>query len=516
MRWTRAVVSASILSIMIAGCGAGPSDRPGVAIERPPVAGEATTSAAAAPPPQAEVPKTDLNWRECTTPTLDLLGLGPAPEGLVLECAEYSTPIDASGAILGSFRNGAIRARLPQTPADAAPVMLTSGADRSSTATLAGLAVGPANAILAQHPIVAVDRRGIGSSQPIDCLPPEIRTAMHDNAQFAPGDDQIATMAELSQDATIACRDFLQPYDGTFDAAHAADDIEQLRKQWQVEHIALLGTGNGALVAMAYARKFGDHLARLVLDSPHPVGVDAVTRGEQQVQGAEAALTAFAQRCVGLKCSLGPDPRGAVTALLGKASAGQLGDISANGLLTAITGFLGSPRADQNNRVTELADALSAADRGDLAALENQVQRATSATADDGQFVNGCTDTQQPPTAGQAAGLADDWGVKYPVFGRAAAISLLTCSAWPVLTPPAGPEKLALPVLVLAGVADPVSGAGQASVTGALGRAGARNATLTWQGYGHPVSNHSGCAQRAVVEYLKDAKLPADGTACPA
>ncbi|WP_280450294.1 hypothetical protein [Nocardia cyriacigeorgica] len=55
MRWTRAVVPASILSIMIAGCGAGPSDRPGVAIERPPVAGEATTSAAgAAPPPGAE------------------------------------------------------------------------------------------------------------------------------------------------------------------------------------------------------------------------------------------------------------------------------------------------------------------------------------------------------------------------------------------------------------------------------------------------------------------------------
>ncbi|WP_280448150.1 hypothetical protein [Nocardia cyriacigeorgica] len=55
MRWTRAVVPASILSIMIAGCGAGPSDRPGVAIERPPVAGEATTSAAAAAAPQAEV-----------------------------------------------------------------------------------------------------------------------------------------------------------------------------------------------------------------------------------------------------------------------------------------------------------------------------------------------------------------------------------------------------------------------------------------------------------------------------
>ncbi|MEU7766054.1 alpha/beta hydrolase, partial [Nocardia sp. NPDC049190] len=66
-------------------------------------------------------------------------------------------------------------------------------------------------------------------------------------------------------------------------------------------------------------------------------------------------------------------------------------------------------------------------------------------------------------------------------------------------------------------VADPVVGdGGQASVTGALGAAGARHATLTWQGWGHPVSTHSGCAQQALSNYLKDAKLPADGTACPA
>jgi pimeloyl-ACP methyl ester carboxylesterase len=518
MRWTRAAVLASSLSIMIAGCGAGPSDRPGVAVERPPAVGGSATTSAAAPPPRAEVPKTDLSWHECTAPTLDLLGLGPAPAGLILDCAEYSTPIDASGGVLGSFRAGAMRARLPQTPADAAPLVLTSGSDRSSSATLAGLAVGPASGLLAARPIVAVDRRGLGTSQPIDCLPVDVRRGMADNAQFGPGaNDPAQAMTGFSQDATIACRDFLHPYEGTFDAPHAADDIEQLRKQWQVDHIDLLGSGNGAKVALSYARKFGDHLSRLVLDSPEAVGADATTRAEQQVQGAEAALTAFAQRCTGINCALGANPRAAITDLVNRASTGGLGDISANALLTAVTGFLGSPRADQVNRVAELADALSAAGRGDRGTLGNIILRESAATASDGQFVNRCTDSQTPPSPTRAKELSDEWAQKYPVFGRSAAIAMMSCAAWPVTQAPPMPTQLNMPVLVLGGSADPVVGnAGQASVTGALGAAGARHASLTWQGWGHPVFSHSGCAQLALLDYLKDAKLPADATACPA
>lgn len=516
MRWTRAVVLASALSIMTAGCGAGPSDRPGVAIERAPMQEGPSTSESAQPPPEAETPKNDLSWRECTQSTFDRLQLGPAPEGLVLDCAEYATPIDTAGSVLGSFRTAAVRARLPQTPADAAPLVLTSGADRSSTETLAGLATDPKNALLAAQPIVAVDRRGIGNSQQIDCLPEEIRDGMHNNAQFTPGNDPMAAMTEFSQDGTISCRDFLQPYDGTFDAAHAADDIEELRKHWQVDHIALLGTGNGGSVAMDYARKFGDHLARLVLDSPTPFGTDALTRTEQQVQGAEAALNAFAQRCTGLGCALGSDPRTAVLDVVGKAANGELGNISANGVLTAVTGFLGNPRASNDGRISELADALAAARQGDRGPLESLIERETTATASDGQFVNGCTDAGQQPSTSQVSEVAKTWGDKYPAFGRAAAISLLTCSAWPAGPPTPAPEKLELPVLVLTGVADPVAGIGQASVAGALGAAGARHSTVNWQGWGHPVNAHSSCAQQISANYLTNNELPTDGTACPA
>ncbi|AHH20034.1 putative hydrolase [Nocardia nova SH22a] len=523
MRWTRAALLASSLTVLLtAACGAGPSQRPGVAVEGPhDGSGPAVTATSTAPPPppQAQVPKTDLAWHDCAAPTFNLLGAGAPPPGVIFECADFSVPIDTGGSILGTFRTAAVRARTPQTPADAAPVVVTSGADRSTTATLAGLVSGPGAAILGAHPLVGVDRRGLGSSQPLDCLLDDTRRGLADNGQFVPGGgDRVDATAKLSQDATVACQDFLQPYQATFDAPHAADDIEQLRKQWQVDRIDLLGTGNGARVALSYAAKYGsDHLARLVLDSPEPVGTDQVSRTEQQVKGAEAALTGFARRCADLGCSLGADPRAAITDLVGRAGAGQLGTVSASALTTTITAFLGDPRADQTAHTAELADALSAAGRGDLGALQNLITRESAAVAADGQFVSRCSDNQQAATPERAKQLQTDWGTKYPVFGATAATGLMECSAWPVVKAPAQPDKFTLPVLVLGTAADPiVGGDGPSSVTGVLGAAGARTSTLQWQGGGHPVFTHSGCAQQNIVTYLKDAKLPADGTVCPA
>lgn len=521
MRWTRAALLASSLTVLLTtACGAGPSDRPGVALDQPHGGPGAalSTSKAPPPPPQAQAPKTDLSWHDCAAPTFSLLGTGPPPAGVIFECAEYSTPIDTGGRVLGDFRAAAVRARTAKTPADAAPLVVTSGGDRSSTATVAGLVSGSGTAILDTRPVVGVDRRGIGSSQPIDCLPDDIRRGMADNAQFAPGNqDQISALADLSKKATIACQDFLQPYQAAFDAPHAADDIEQLRKQWQVDRIDLLGTGNGARVAMSYAAKYGDHLARLVLDSPEPAATDAITRTEQQIKGAKAALDGFIGRCIDLQCSLGPDPRGAITDLVGRAAAGQLGTLSAAAVTDTITAFLGNPRADQAAHTSELADALSAAGHDDLGPLQNLVTKASAATGSDGQFVSRCSDDQQPATPERVEGLKDDWGTKYPVFGRSGAIGLMACSAWPASPPPPAPDKLELPVLVLGTAADPVVGGdGRSSVTGALGAAGARDSTVLWQGWGHPVFTHSDCAKQSIIGYLNDATLPADGTVCPA
>nr|WP_306303591.1 alpha/beta hydrolase [Skermania piniformis] len=481
--------------------------------------GNAPTPSSTELPPPAEppAPKAEPAWRDCTTSTLDLYGLGAAPNGLTLECAELTVPVDAGGNGYGAFTAGVMRARLPQTPADAAPLVLTSGSDRPSTATLAGMAIGPATPVLAARPIVAFDRRGTGSSQAIECISAGTRRGLTENAQFsANGADRLDSIVKLSQDATTSCKDFLQPQEMTFDTTHAAEDLEQLRLVWQVDSIGLLGTGEGAQVALAYARMFPGHLSRLVLDAPQGIG-DAQTLAEQRVQGAEAALDAFANRCAALNCALGPDPRAAITDLVRRAGAGGLGTVAANTVLSAISGFLGSPRADLPTRTTELADVLAAAGRGDGAGLDGLIQRQLAATMTDGQFVGRCTDGRQWPAPSQVQSLQTNWRDRYPVFGEQAALSLLACAAWPAPTGDTEPAQLNLPVLVLAGQADPVTGrTGVDSVTGELQRAGARTSVVDWQGWGHPVSAHSNCAQQAVVGYLKSGNLPENGTACPA
>ncbi|QKT11329.1 alpha/beta hydrolase [Rhodococcus sp. W8901] len=514
-----AAIAGAVLAVCTA-CGAGPSVRPDVAVVEQ-GGGNPTTTETDAPAPKLQTPVKDLNWVDCKDATLAAAGLEPGPAGLSLECADYAAPLDATGSAMGPVEVGALRARLPQTPADAAPVVLTSGSDVASSTTLAALATGPSSTLLERQPIVAIDRRGIGSSTPIDCGRSMDRRALADLGQFGPADpaasqgvDEVATLA---RDATVACTDALQPSELAYDTANAADDLEQLRRIWQVERLGILGTGNGASVALAYAARYPDQVGRLVLDAPAATTVDAATAAEHRVQGQEAALADFSRRCAALNCSLGPDPTAAITALRDRAAAGELATVSSSALLATVSAFLGSPRGDQPARVRELADVLSAAGRGDTGPLLGLIGTTDAAIGTDGQFVARCSDGQQWPGPGRARELQEAWGVKYPMFGADAAVGLMRCSAWPTMSPPPLPGRLDVPVLVFSGAADPVVGnAGLPTVTGSLASAGAEWSSMTWAGYGHPVTTHSDCARQSLTRYLASAELPTDGSACPA
>ncbi|MDV7352241.1 alpha/beta hydrolase [Rhodococcus oxybenzonivorans] len=514
----------ALVLVVCSACGAGPSNRPHVAVEREGGGSEPTPTEsqnADAPPPQLQVPKTDLTWTDCTQGTLETLGPGVvAPSGLIFECASYESAVDESGVLPGSFTMGAMRARLADTPANAAPLVLTSGSDRSSTSTLAALSTGGLATLLSTRPVVAVDRRGIASSQKIECLSPptsDLRRRLADLGQFDPGaGDQVDKVAALGRDATIACTDYLQPQELAFDSTHAADDIETLRRTWEVDSLGILATGNGSAVALSYAAEYPGRVGRLVLDSPAVTTVDAATVTEQQVAGQEAAFDAFARQCTALSCSLGPDPRAAVTAAVAAAAAGRIPGVSSNALLTAISGVLGTAGGDQQGRVRMLSDAVSAATAGNTAPLLALAAQAEAAYESDGQFITRCTDGQQWPAPDRVRQLQRVWGEQFPLFGPDAAVGLLLCTSWPATAPPALPGDLSMPVLVLSGAADPVVGnAGVGTVTGAVGSAGATTATLTWHGRGHPAT-HSDCSQKAIVSYLADGTLPPDGSACPA
>ena len=144
----------------------------------------------------------------------------------------------------------------------------------------------------------------------LDCRDLFDRQSMLDQAQFQPGDDPVANLGDIAQTATTSCTDTIAPGDSAYDNAHAAEDIERLRSTWDVPTLALLGIGNGAQVALAYAGSHPNKVSRLVLDSALPLGISAEAAMEQRVKGEQAALDAWASPMRGHQLPVGSRPQG--------------------------------------------------------------------------------------------------------------------------------------------------------------------------------------------------------------
>ena len=519
---SRRVTSTAILiavSTVLSGCVPGLAADPrfatnsgakpqGVATPKPPPAG----------PPPIAAPKNDLSWRDCTKRVFADAGITAAPAGVQLDCAAYDADLDPANGGSGTLSIGAVRARTAQTPHDAGPLVLTTGADLPSSTQLAVWLSRAGADVLRGRPIVAVDRRGVGMSSPIDCRDHYDRQTMRDQAQFKTGDDPVANLSEVSNTATTNCTDALAPGSSAYDNSLAGSDIERLRNLWDVPALALLGIGNGAQVALAYAGSRPDKVARLILDSPVALGINAEGAAEQRVKGQQAALDAFAAQCVALNCSLGADPKGAVTALLASArSVRGPRSISVASVANAIVTALGYPTGSGPSTITTLSDALSAARSGDNNLLSNLISRADATQDSDGQFVNGCSDALNRPTPDRVRELVVAWGKLYPQFGTVAALNLVKCVHWPSSSPSPPPKDLKIDVLLMGVQNDPIVGSeGVAASAATIINANAASKRVMWQGIGHGASIYSPCAVPPLTGYLDSGKLPGTDTYCPA
>ncbi|MDP7702683.1 alpha/beta hydrolase [Mycobacterium sp. TY815] len=478
--------------------------------------GAVTTKPPPSGPPPIAAPKNDLSWRDCTSKVNADAGV-PAAPGVKLDCATFDADLDPVNGGSGSVSIGVVRARSPKTPKDAGPLVFTTGTDIASSTQLPVWLSRAGTDVLDAHPIVAIDRRGMGTSSPIDCRDRLDRDNMRDQAQFETGDDPVANLSEISNTATTNCTDAIAPGDSAYDNAHAASDIERLRNLWDVPSVALVGIGNGAQLALTYAGSRPDKVARLILDSPVAIGASAEAAAEQQVKGQQAALDAFAAQCVAVNCALGPDPKGAVSALLADARTSKGVRASVASIANAISTALGFPTGDRVNTTVELANALAAARSGDENPLNNLVNRAESIRDSDGQFVNRCSDALNRPTPDRVRELVVAWGKLYPQFGAVAALNLVKCVHWPTGSTPQAPKELKIDVLLLGVQNDPIAGnEGVAATAATVINANAASKRVMWQGIGHGASIYSSCAVPPLVGYLDTGRLPGTDTYCPA
>lgn len=509
-----------VVSALLAACAPGLAANPRYATDVSHDGGDSTptTQSPDGPPPiAAPASGKDLPWRQCTSEVFADAAL-PAPPAITLECASYDADLDPIAGATGTVNIGVVRARSVRTPADAGPLVFTTGSDMPTSQQLPVWLSRAGADVLDTHPIVAVDRRGMGMSSPVDCRDLFDRQEMRDQAQFEPGDDPVANLGAITMTATTSCTDTIAPGDSAYDNAHAAEDLERLRSLWDMPSLALMGIGNGAQVALAYAGAHPDKVSRLVLDSPLPLAVSAEAAAEQQVRGQQAALDAFATQCVAIACALGPDPKAAVSALIADAEAGRgPGGAAVSQLVTAITTALAFPDGDRVTSTNRLADALASARSGDNNQLTSLINQAEALRESDGQFINRCSDALNRPTPDRVRELVVAWDDMYPQFGRVAALNLVKCLNWPSGKAPEDPTNLRTEVLLLGVQNDPiVGGDGVAATAATIINAGAANRRVMWQGIGHGASVYSSCAMAPLLEYIGSGKTQPTDTYCPA
>lgn len=502
-----------LVAATVAACAIGPDTGPPLIVDDG--GGVGAPTSVPAQPPTLAAPRNDLNWRPCPSDLASRFGL-PAPAGDVrLDCASYDATITPGVATRDTVEISAVRIRLTSTPTSGAPLVVTAGTDMPSSVVGILMADGPGRALLADHPLVAIDRRGTGSSAPLDCFTRSERSIVLDNGltpTTRTADARENLLATTAAEAADACTETLSPYQLAYTAANAAGDLEQLRRTWGVDRIGLIGVGSGADVALAYAGLYRDRVGRLVLDTPALYGASVRDRAQQVAAGTDAAIAGFASDCASQGCPLGADPGAAIRSLVAQGAQGRLGDLSDSDVLAALTTEIALTTTDRASTIARVAGLLAS---GDSPALTAAVDRARALRGTDGQLLSRCNDASSSIGQTDVTALEQAWRDRYPYTGSQTALSLLRCAGWPA--GPAAPRPLGfdVPILILTSGFDTINGGtGAGALTPLILTAGGTASTITYDGPGFSVAAHSDCAADIVTRYARSGDVPPSG-ACP-
>ncbi|MFT3715070.1 MAG: alpha/beta hydrolase [Gordonia sp. (in: high G+C Gram-positive bacteria)] len=504
-----ALAAAGVLALT--GCTAGPDVGPGIVRGDNPGGGTSKTQL-----PGIAAPQHDLKYSSCGS---KLSGYGvDVPSAVKVACARLSVPVDPKDQGGDDLRLGIVKVSTSATPSAAAPIVLVTGSDLPASRLALLFADDQIRPLVDRHPIVAVDRRGIGLSAPVDCLTKDQRTTLTNDAASGDRDvqDRVTALAASARQGADICNDTLEPNQLEYSVSAAAADLETLRTTWGVDRLALLGVGSGSSVALAYQAAHPDQVGRLILDSPVGFNTQATDAAQARADGLQNTLAAFASRCSAAGCSLGADGIAMIGRVVQAGAAGTLPGLSDTAILTAVTTALAVGDTGTAG-LKKLADAISKADGGDAGPLRALADTGRDLRASDGQLVSACNDLVGRPGLDELPSMAKDWSKDAPITATGAALGLARCDGWGVADAATAPTGFPVAPLVFVGADDPVNGAKAAEgLTPLLITAGANANTVSWDGLGYSVVAHSDCAVRTVVEYLGSEPLSGAGErVCP-
>lgn len=517
-RRARGAVAALGAAALLAACGGAPEPEGGPSTQLP------------SPGPVAETaddPALD--------PALaDVYGQEPAwvPCGEVLECATVAVPVDWD-APDGELLDLAV-SRVPAGDEDdrLGSVLVNPGGPGASGVDLVGAdgSAAVSEAVRERYDVVGFDPRGVGSSDPVDCLDDaalDEYLATDVDTSTPEGEEEVA-----AREAAFArgCAEDAGPLLGEVGTVDAARDLDVLRAVLGDERLTYVGRSYGTLLGAEYLRQFPARAGRLVLDGALDPADGAAAVALAQAEGLERALTAFVTACgegdvdgcplegtaeEGLSTVAGlvestrdaPLPTGDPDRPLTRplAATGVVAALYDDGTWPLLGAALTDALDGDGSGLLQLADAYAGR-------LPDGTYRGNTLEA----FVAvSCLD-RPGVTAEEAEELTEQLGEVAPTLGSLVGGGA-TCVDWPVpptRTPAPVEAPDALPTLVVGTTGDPATPyVWSERLAEQLGSA----ALLTYDGEGHTAYlRGDDCVDGAVDAYLLDGVLPGDGATCGA
>ena len=375
--------------------------------------------------------------------------------------------------------------------------------------------------------VVGLDPRGVGYSDPVDCL----TDAQQDELGAADGTPDSAEeeqqVVDLSALPGAGCAKKSDPRYGHVGTADSARDLDLARALVKDETLTYLGKSYGTMLGATYAELFPDRVGRMVLDGVLPASLDLVEVTKGQADAFEVAVLDFARDCLTHSdCPLTGTPEQAVTQVQDWLASLDSEPLRASGrdlnepLATyAVLANLYFPSYDYPRLRSALAAAIESDDPKEMfGILDARISRGA-----DGRYLDNsgeafyavtCLDRPYTGTVDDVKALAEEWKASAPTFGPALAWGLLTCKDWPATS-----EQVTRtvaegsnPILVVSTRKDPAT----PYQWGVRLADELDNATLvTYEGVGHTAYGEgSSCVDDAVDRYLLKGTVPTKDLVC--
>ncbi len=526
-RW-RLFTGVTAVSILLAGCGStapvDEADSPATSPPTSPASSSTTdpTPSSGSPGPDARTPP-DPALRPFYEQVADWSGCGSGQE-----CAEVEVPLDYAEP-----QGATVTLQLRRTPASSGDplgtLFVNPGGPGGSGVDFTSYFVDEAsNAVLDGYDVVGFDPRGVGTSDPVECL----GTAALDRYISADPDPDTAVEASTFLRFVRVLGKGCAKRSGDL-AAHVsteevARDLDVLRAVVGDGQLHYYGASYGTFIGATYAELFPEQVGRMVLDGAVDPTLSNEDTNLEQARGFETALRAYAADCVDQgDCPLGDSQDAAVervAQLLQDLDQSPLPTNDSQRPLTEALGFYGValPLYDEASwpYLTTALERALAGDGGVLLLFADQYLSRTDAGYSDNSAeviaaVN-CLDKPSTATAADVEASIPAFEQASPTFGRVFAWSVAGCGAWPV-KPPLEPIESydaqgAAPIVVVGTTRDPATPYEWAQ---SLAQQLASGVLVTRDGDGHTgYGQGNDCVDSAVEDYLVDGDVPAEDLQC--